>query len=387
MSKGNLTLLFNNFEKEHFGKDVFLVPYCLGRTLGYDVTIVYPLSDTNKDFPDVFKGVKLMPIKLKGHVDSHYLYREFNFFLYVLKNARRINTMIRFHNSFQTKLLGIIYKIMNPKGKLYVKLDINEKKVALVKNLGNIRGVIYKCITKLFLRSLDFVSCETKSVYEMIKGCDNYEYDFGDKLLLLENGFDEDSLSMMKIEEKDFSQKENCFITVGRLGTFEKNTELILEALIDLDLKDWKFYFVGPTSLDFDEKIKDFFKTYPHLKNRVVFWGPIYDKEKLWSMYNMSKVFVLSSRSEGYPIVFGEAKRFRNFILTTPVGGSVEITENGKYGIIYSHQDSHELTTIMQAIVNGDININVYQDFNPRMVAWDNVLQPLLDKLNENGVC
>ena len=44
----NLTLIFRCFEEVHLGKDVFLVPYYLGKRLGYEVTIVYPLTGTNK---------------------------------------------------------------------------------------------------------------------------------------------------------------------------------------------------------------------------------------------------------------------------------------------------------------------------------------------------
>ena len=54
-----LTLIFNHFETEHLGKDVFLVPLYLGKQLGYDVTIVYPLTETNKDFPLQIWGYSL----------------------------------------------------------------------------------------------------------------------------------------------------------------------------------------------------------------------------------------------------------------------------------------------------------------------------------------
>ena len=34
-------------------------------------------------------------------------------------------------------------------------------------------------------------------------------------------------------------------ITVGRLGTYQKNTEMLLNALDLMELRDWKVYFRG----------------------------------------------------------------------------------------------------------------------------------------------
>ena len=45
MQKNKLTLVFNHFEQEHLGKDVFLVPYYFKQNKGYEVTIVYPLTE------------------------------------------------------------------------------------------------------------------------------------------------------------------------------------------------------------------------------------------------------------------------------------------------------------------------------------------------------
>ena len=46
----NITLVFNHFETEHLGKDVFLVPYYLDKIYNLDVTIVYQETKINRDF-------------------------------------------------------------------------------------------------------------------------------------------------------------------------------------------------------------------------------------------------------------------------------------------------------------------------------------------------
>lgn len=71
----NLTLIFKHFEIEHFGKDVFLVPYYLGKQYQCDVTIVYPLTKTNQHFPSEVRGVQLRP--QKGMRNDKEIWREF----------------------------------------------------------------------------------------------------------------------------------------------------------------------------------------------------------------------------------------------------------------------------------------------------------------------
>ena len=44
----NITLIFGHFEKEHLGKDVFLVPYYLEKLYGGKTTIVNSKTETNR---------------------------------------------------------------------------------------------------------------------------------------------------------------------------------------------------------------------------------------------------------------------------------------------------------------------------------------------------
>lgn len=45
-----IVLIFNHFEREHFGKDVFLFPYTLSKCVGGKAMIVYPETSSNKIF-------------------------------------------------------------------------------------------------------------------------------------------------------------------------------------------------------------------------------------------------------------------------------------------------------------------------------------------------
>ena len=380
MSKNkNLTLIFNHFEKEHLGKDVFLVPYYLGKTLDYDVTIVYPRTATNKDFPKEIKGVRLIPLKFNKRLAFFPLWRTWNFYMYLIRNAYKIDLLMRFHYTVHSKLMVVLYKLLNPKGTAYVKLDADadvvKKQECYRKN--SFRHKFSDFLSSKFLKKVDIVSCETFACYEILKNSSLLQYKFGNKLKLMPNGFDEELLQSLNIVERNFKDKENLIITVGRLGTYQKNTEMFLRALAQVDLKDWKVCLIGPIEKKFQSIIDNFFKQYPEKIGKVIFTGPIYDKKDLWEYYNKAKVFVLTSRFEGYPIVYPEAKRFANYIVSTSVSACEDIIENGKYGKSISIDNDKELALILSEIVNKSLNINVYQDFDVNSLSWESVVKLL----------
>ncbi len=374
MSK-QLTLIFNHFEVEHLGKDVFLVPFYLGLNLGYNVTIVYPLTETNKDFPTEIQGVKLVPIRLKKRLSWFPFWRTWNFYIYLLRNSSSIDVLMRFHLSIHTLLMTIIYKIIHSKGAVYVKMDINPNSLLKEKDfkVTGFQSWIKKCLYRTYTHKLDVCSCETSLAYEYLKKMQNHHplYNLGNKLLFIPNGFDEDLLRCLSIKEKSFAEKENVMITVGRLGTPEKNTSMLLEALKIVDLQDWKFYLIGPMEANLKADIEKFYYHFPEKRNQVILTGPIYDKKELWEYYNRSKVFVLTSRWESYALVLSEAQRFRNYILSTNVGAFNDITEHGKYGISINQEDVSDLVDKMNSIISNKINIDVYDaNFDTALLSW-----------------
>ena len=120
-----LVLFFEYFSYEHIGKDPFLVPYYLGRELGCTVTIVYPIKDDNADMPSIINGVNLVPIQLRGDEGSNYRRRYFEFYKFLWTNAKKIDYVMKFFADEISQEMSILYKIRNPKGKFYIKMDIN----------------------------------------------------------------------------------------------------------------------------------------------------------------------------------------------------------------------------------------------------------------------
>ena len=113
----------------------------------------------------------------------------------------------------------------------------------------------------------------------------------------------------------------------------------------------------------------------PSKKESVFFVGPIYDKKSLWEFYNRAKVFILTSRFEGYPLVLTEAKRFRNYIVSTELDASEDLLENGKYSCLIAQENYKELALFCQKIINGEICIDVYENYDKEDISWDMIMR------------
>lgn len=370
----NLTTTFINVEYEHLGKDVFLVPYYLGKIYGCSVTIVFPETETNKSLPDEYMGVKLVRVKAKKS-GSHVI-RELYLYKYLFRHARGIDYLMRFHSRKPTCFAVLLYKLLNRKGWAYVKCDLGHSAIPTYKSKEDgTKNAVASFISRRYMNSVDAASCELELVYDNI--CQRQEgfFAFGDKLRLIPNGFDEDLLKKLGLKDKTFPEKENVIITVGRLGSYEKNTGMILDALAKVDLKDWKVLMIGPVEQNFRQKVDDFYLNNPEKRNQVVFKGPITDKKELWSIYNDAKVFLLTSRAEGSAMVQAEAFRFRNYMVSTDVGAYRDLFGNRSFGETVGQDNPDELAAALHKIVDGTTDVDVYGDYDVAGNSWECVLR------------
>ena len=374
--KKNITLLWRKLNSLEFGKDVVLVPYYLGQALGYQVEICCGYSEEiatqiskrqKKDLhfvrrPLGYKPLQRIPIYVK----------------YLWQNASRINLLMCFHWRLETFVNILLYKILNRDGLIYVKLDTESGKEWDLSRCSFIGRTIRKIIYNSCLSKVNVISCETSQPYNSL--CHN-KY-FGDqlrkKLVLMPNAFDEAHLNIIRIKERMYDEKENLMITVGRLGTSQKNTEMLLKALEDVDLKEWKFCFIGPIENDFNSIIEQFYKNYPSKRKQIIFKGKIDNKKELWEWYNKAKIFVSTSRRESYGLVLNEAKRFRNYIISTRTGAAEDLIEQEKYGYFIEQEDNIGLSNILSQIVNKQINIDVYHNYDSQKLSYQNMIEVLL---------
>ena len=123
--------------------------------------------------------------------------------------------------------------------------------------------------------------------------------------------------------------REDYLISVGNLR-WQKNHTLLIKSFLKVSevFPDFKLLILGsgPDKQNLEDLVKKL-----KLTSRVVFYGQVNQKD-IADLMNKSKVFCLSSLSEGFPKVILEAFSCGLPVISTDVGDCKNIIENG--GII-----------------------------------------------------
>jgi GalNAc-alpha-(1->4)-GalNAc-alpha-(1->3)-diNAcBac-PP-undecaprenol alpha-1,4-N-acetyl-D-galactosaminyltransferase len=368
------------FNKNIAGKDMFLVPKYLSDYLGANGEIVYPIWKENSEFESEYRGVKLTPIR---SLSKYYctIWNEKEMAWWLIKNAKKIDVLCLFWLNHRNIVFAKIYKVLNPLGICYVKGDLGNTDFSKTSN----RGVKFY-FKNFFTKAVDIYSVETEANYnEILNGA------LGDHLskstVFMSNGFDIDLFEKFNITKREFIEKENLLITVGRLGTIQKNNEMMLCALDGVDMKDWKFMLVGDIDEQFLDIFNDFILRNPDKKNKVILLGSIYEREKLFDLYNKSKVFLLTSNWEGMANVFPESLAFGNYIITTDVSAAIEISDNGKLGKVIAAGDIDSLRVALGDVFDSKVNLEKnYRGaikLSDSKFNWRQLVEVVGDRIND----
>ena len=263
--KKRLTLLWRKLNSLEFGKDVVLVPYYLGQALGYQTEICCGYSEKVAELiPTLSKKGLTFTKKPLGH--NPYL-RIPIYIKYLFQNASHIDLLMCFHWKLETLINILLYKLLNKHGQVYVKLDTSSGQEWDLTRHTFLGKTLRKILYTNCLKNVDVLSCETSQAYNFLCNNSVFSKPMRQKLVLMPNAFDEEEFATSGISEREFQQKENLIITVGRLGSHQKNTEMILDALECIELKAWKFILIGPIEEKFHQAIEHFYQKHPE-KNK-----------------------------------------------------------------------------------------------------------------------
>lgn len=367
------------FNETIAGKDMFLAPMYLGKNLGASLEFVFPINDEFDTHKNIYRGVKLTAIKSQSKFHST-LWSEKEMLWWLIKHAREIDILSLFWLNRRNILFAKIFKILNPNGICYVKGDFNEQQLHV-----NPKNILKSIIRDWMYSSIDVVSAETISIVDFYRHGGMGKV-LVDKIEYMPNSFDNQLCREICLNLKSYEEKDNILITVGRIGHPDKNNEMLLKALDQIDLKGWKVLFVGSVEKDFQVKYDQFLENNPDKIDKVILTGLAKDKNELWEIYNKSKVFVLTSPKEGFPNVFPEALMFGNYIITTDVSSVNDITKNGTLGKIIQVNDVSILRLTLVKVFNGEVDLKTYY---PKIIdhskcfQWENAVNKVARKIND----
>lgn len=295
-------------------KDRVIFPYVCFRSFGASLRIV---TQSTGDYPwlSYLEGADLVFLPDDGsHMD--------NAIRYIDGHRDEIDLLFLFGARGEYMELARTYKSLRPDGIIYLKLDANI-------DWANAFPLFHEPFST-FLQDCDIISCEARRLQAFLykKWQRPVEY--------IPNGV----YYPLYPEAADirFADKENMILTVGRLGTAQKNTLLLLYAyaLAFPGLKEpWDLVMVGSVTPEFQTDYDDFCKRFPPLAPHIHLTGNIADRQKLRQYYKRAKIFALPSRLEGgSPNVFSEAAIFGCTVLTTGVDAAPDMTDDGRLGRI-----------------------------------------------------
>jgi len=383
--KPTFVTIFTDTENFHLVKDVGQVPYFMYKTEGYDAELIsyrnnLEYSYLNKEV----KGLKLTFIPDKGR----FFYFEAGILSYLWSFSKSIDVLHLFHFKKDHLLYLILYKALNPKGKAYLKLDMD---ILFFKNYNaflyskySLKNYLLKGLTKWIFKLTNLFSVETEEARTyLLKIYPELE----NKLICIPNGVDNLYLEE-EIKPRTWEEKEDIIISVGRIGTHQKNTELLLEALKNVELKEWKVYIIGPVEESFRNYIENYFKLNPDMTEQIIFTGNITNRAELFKWYNKAKIFCLTSRFEGFPITFPEVLYFGNYILSTPVSSALEITNHNQFGRIVDPKAHDFAQALTECMAEGYLNKQKFEaivQFSRAYFIWPPIIKKLSEKLNNNA--
>lgn len=110
---------------------------------------------------------------------------------------------------------------------------------------------------------------------------------------------------------------------------------------------DWKLVFAGNGELD---KAKQLQKELNIRDNQVEFLGWISGKEKE-KVFQEASIFCLPSWGEGFPMGVLDAWSYGIPVITTPVGGIVDIGKNGEDYLLFEVNDINGLSKCLEKLI------------------------------------
>lgn len=148
---------------------------------------------------------------------------------------------------------------------------------------------------------------------------------------------------------RDFSKKKNAILYAGTLNE-RKGYDRLLQAfaLIASKYPSWKIVFAGNGEI---EQGKILQRQLDIKTNQIEFLGWITGKEKE-KAFQEASIYCLPSWGEGFPMGVLDALAYGIPVITTPVGGIMDLIKNGVNGLIYDVYNINELAHCLSELMD-----------------------------------
>lgn len=357
-------------------KDVGMFLYKLATNYNWKSTYVYYQSIYSED---------MWNDNFKSHVEMHCLGKEADYKKqialaknFIKEHIKDYDVIMFFNYGSTIWRLARLCKQVNPNIVVYSKLDMSNGGFSHFCSDKSFMG-IRNYAEKIKSRYVDVFSVETKSYFEALSNTSVFKNRLGH----IPNGV---SMLDVDIEKIDAIPKENMVITIGRLGDYQKNNELLLEALELLPeelVKLWKFVFIGPATDEFIKKIEAFKLNYPNKADSIIMTGNIMDRQTVYEYCKKARIICMTSRYESTCLATLEGMFFGAYpVITNYSEFTRDTTDDGLYGSVVDLGNVEALVNTLKLVIEDkdiDKKCMMCQDYSRRMFGYDE----LTEKLNK----
>lgn len=350
--------VFPKGENVHLIKDVGLIPYFLFKGGYFNSGIAFYAEQESLSYlQNEVRGLKYQKIKRVTKNDH------LNVFFFLLKRISSMDIVMMFHPNYYSLSVAFLIKVLSfNRIKFYFKMDLD----STFDFVGLYKKSWKRFIFNFLMRKINLLSAEAR------EDCSQFEKLGKFAVKHIPNG-------LIPVENKSFF-KENILLTVGRLGSYQKDTQTLLKAFAIANPKEVTLVLIGPFESDFHLFVQEYFKEYPHLMDKIEFKGSINDREELMSYYRRSKFFVLSSRHEGFPLVLLEAIANGCFILSSDFPAARDIVDNELFGRLFNVGDYIALANLIVQVDESRFELpdpDYIAEFSAKKYDWAEIAKEI----------
>ena len=319
------------WRNEELLKDKGLIPYLLYRDQGYESVMVGKDCGSYPYLVDYLKGMK-MEFLPDGSEEKK---KE-----WILSNAEDTDILIL--NGLYPVNMDIlkIYREKNPEGLVYLPLDANS--AWMDRMIHKDQGF------QKLMEQVDLIGSSGRRMQRHLNKKWPWAVEY------FPNGYFH---PWIKIDHIEYSKKENLILTVGRLGTEQKATDVMMEAfaVASEDIRGWKLKLIGGIEPSFNDYLESFFIKHPELKDRILFVGKITDKKALFEEYEKAKIFSLTSILEGgTPNVVAEALHSGCAMAVTEFDAYNDAIAEGKCGMSAPIGNVEKMASVYRSLCSNE---------------------------------
>ncbi len=262
-----------------------------------------------------------------------------------------INTIINLVNYVNSENIKIVHCHGTPSNIVGIIL----KKICKVKFITTIHSdleyefqgkkkLVYLKIQQYTVKYADHIVTVSKDLSN--KFCEKYKK-HSNKIQVIYNGMDMDYRGEMSNKNKEFT-----FLFVGRLVEI-KNVEYLIDGLKYLKDNGKNFICNIIGEGEQEDSLREYVDEL-QLSNNVNFLG---FKDKVCDYMRKSDALIMTSKMEGIPLVVIEAFANKLPVISSAVGGVVEMIDDHNNGILYDLGEKDAFKEILISIVEGKYDL------------------------------